>query len=194
MEPKFFATSKQFRNWLEEHHDTADELWVGYYKKEAEQTGISYGESVEEAICFGWIDGLINGIDDETYKRRFTPRKPGSKWSKINKERVEAMTEAEKMTPAGMELVETAKDSGEWEDAYRIGENHDVPPKLKHALQQNETAWTNFQNFSNTNQHVYITLVEDAKTTETKEQRITKVVELAANDLPPYDEDRKRRI
>lgn len=194
MEPKFFASAAEFRSWLTENHDTAEELWVGYYKKDAEQTGIGYGESVEEAICFGWIDGLINGIDDETYKRRFTPRKPGSKWSKINKECVGAMIDAGKMTLAGMELVEAAKESGEWEKAYRVGEDHEIPLELKNALQQNETAWKNFQNFSNTNQHAYITLVTEAKTTETKETRIEKIVELAEKDLPPYDEERKRRI
>ncbi|EMA54552.1 hypothetical protein C450_05835 [Halococcus salifodinae DSM 8989] len=184
----------EFRTWLETNYDATDELWLGYYKKDAEQTGISYNESVEEAICFGWIDGLVNGIDDETYKRRFTPRKPDSKWSKINKERVQAMIENRKMTPAGMELIKAAKESGEWENAYRVGEDHDIPSALKDALQQNEAAWTNFQDFSNTNQYTYITSVEDAKTSETRDARIEKIVGLAAEDLLPYDEDGKRRI
>src|SRR6056297_2963044 len=119
MNPLFFESRNEFRNWLEEHHDTAEELRVGYYKVDAGRSGIGYGESVEEALCFGWIDGLVKGIDDETYTRRFTPRSPDSKWSKANKERVEAMVEAGKITPAGMELVEAAKESGAWANAYR---------------------------------------------------------------------------
>lgn len=194
MEPTFFPSRTEFRDWLEDNHDTTDELWVGYYKKDAEQTGISYGESVEEAICYGWIDGLINGIDDETYKRRFTPRKPDSKWSKTNKERVEQMIDAGKMTPAGMELIEAAKESGEWDDAYRLGEDHTVPPELESALRTNEMAWKNFQNFSNTDQHAFIALVNDAKTTTTKEERIKRTVELAEENLRAYDENNKRRL
>ncbi|WP_129113589.1 YdeI/OmpD-associated family protein [Halegenticoccus tardaugens] len=194
MDPIFFETREAFRDWLEEHHDTRDELWVGYYKADAEQSGIGYDKSVEEAICFGWIDGLINGIDDETYKRRFTPRKPDSKWSKKNKERVKAMMDAGKMTPAGMELVEAAKESGEWEEAYRLADDHEIPDELESALRKNDTAWEHFQAFSNTDQHAFIALVEAAKTAETKQKRIERTVELAEQDLRAYDENNKRRL
>ena len=194
MDPVFFDSRNEFRTWLEEHHDTAEELWVGYYKVDAERSGIGYGESVEEALCFGWIDGLVKGIDDETYTRRFTPRSPDSKWSKANKERVEAMIEAGKMTPAGMELVEAAKESGEWAAAYRLADDHEIPAELEAALRENETAWENFQNFSNTDQHAFIAAVEEAKTDETKQKRIERTVELAAQDLRAYDENNKRRL
>lgn len=194
MNPIFFESRNEFRTWLEENHDTAEELWVGYYKADAERSGIGYGESVEEALCFGWIDGLIKGIDDETYTRRFTPRSPDSKWSKANKERVEAMIEAGKMTPAGMELVEAAKESGEWVDAYRLADDHEIPAELEAALRENEIAWENFQNFSNTDQHAFIAAVEEAKTDETKQKRIERTVELAAQDLRAYDENNKRRL
>ncbi|GAA0253051.1 YdeI/OmpD-associated family protein [Haladaptatus pallidirubidus] len=140
MDPIFFESRDEFRDWLEAHHDTAEELWVGYYKVDAEHSGIGYGESVQEALCFGWIDGQIKGIDGETYTRRFTPRRPDSKWSKANKERVEAMIEAGKMTPTGMELVEAAKESGEWDKAYRLAEDHEIPAELEAALRENETA------------------------------------------------------
>jgi len=194
MDPLFFESRTEFRTWLEEHHDTAAELWVGYYKADAERSGIGYGESVKEALCFGWIDGLIKGIDDETYTRRFTPRSPDSKWSKANKERVEAMIEAGKMTPAGVELVEAAKESGEWADAYRLADNHEIPAELEAALHGNETAWENFRNFSNTDQHAFIAAVEEAKTDETKRKRIDRTVELAAQDLRAYDQNNKRRL
>ncbi|WP_411965041.1 YdeI/OmpD-associated family protein [Haloferax sp. YSMS24] len=194
MDPIFFDSRNEFRTWLEEHHDRAEVLWVGYYKTNAERTGIGYGESVEEALCFGWIDGLVRGIDDETYTRRFTPRRHDSKWSKANKERVEAMVETGKMTPAGMELVEAAKESGEWAAAYRLGDDHEIPAELEAALRENETAWENFQSFSNTDQHAFIVAVEEAKTDETKQKRIERTVELAAQDLRAYDESNKRRL
>jgi uncharacterized protein YdeI (YjbR/CyaY-like superfamily) len=194
MDPIFFESHNEFRSWLEEHHDTAEELWVGYYKADAERSGIGYGESVEEALCFGWIDGLVKGIDDETYTRRFTPRSSDSKWSKANKERVEAMTEAGKMTPAGMELVEAAKESGEWAGAYRLADDHEIPAELEAVLRENETAWENFQNFSNTDQYAFIAAVEEAKTDKTKQKRIERTVELAAQDLRAYDENNKRRL
>lgn len=194
MDPLFFESRDEFRTWLEAHHDTAEELWVGYYKADAERSGIGYGESVEEALCFGWIDGLVEGIDDETYARRFTPRSPDSKWSKANTERVEAMIEAGKMTPDGMELVEAAKESGAWAAAYRPGDDHEVPAELEAALRQNETAWENFQNYSNTDQYAFIAAVEEAKTDETEQKRIERTVELAAQDLRAYDENNERRL
>lgn len=194
MEPIFFTSAEEFRRWLEENYDTVDELWVGYHKKSAEKMGISYGESVEEAICFGWIDGLVNGIDEETYKRRFTPRKPDSKWSKLNRKRVKKMIKAGKMTERGMELVQAAKETGEWEQAYRVGEDHELPPELCKALKKNTEAWNNFNNYSNTNQHVFIARINSAKTEETKQKRIEKTIELAEKNLPPYDKNNKRRI
>jgi uncharacterized protein YdeI (YjbR/CyaY-like superfamily) len=190
----FFDSRNEFHSWLEEHHNTVAELWVGYYKVDAGQSGIGYDESVEEALCFGWIDGLIKGIDDETYTRRFTPRSPDSKWSKANRERVEAMIQAGKMTPAGMELVEAAKETGEWAAAYRLADDHEPPAELEAALRADETAWENFQNFSNTDKYAFIAAVAEAKTDETKQKRIERTVELAAQDLRAYNESNKRRL
>ncbi|MDS0295950.1 YdeI/OmpD-associated family protein [Halogeometricum luteum] len=194
MHPIFFDSREEFREWLEENHDAAEELWIGYYKVDAERSGISYDESVEEAVCYGWIDGLINGIDDTRYKRRFTPRKPDSKWSKKNTERVQKMLDAEKMTPAGMESVEAAKESGEWANAYRLSDDHAIPDALETALQANEAAWKNFRAFSNTDQHAFISLVEAAKTEATKRRRIDRAVELAERNLRAYGRDSTRRL
>lgn len=193
-DPIFFESREAFRTWLEAHHDAVEELWVGYFKADAEQSGIEYGESVEEAICFGWIDGLVHGIDDETYKRRFTPRKPDSKWSKANRERALAMMDAGRMTPAGTKLVEAAKASGEWDDAYRLADDHEVPEELEAALKESETAWANFQEFSNTDQHAFIALFREAKTEETRRKRLKRTVELVEEGLRAFDEDGKRRL
>lgn len=165
MDPVCFASRAEFRTWLEANHDAAGELWVGYYEADADETGVGYGESVEEAVCFGWIDG----IDDGTYERRFTPRKPDSKRSNASKERVGRMVEAGKTTPAGLELVDTAKESGEWDEAYRLADDHEVPDELEAAPKDNEAAWENFQDISNTDRHAFVALVEDAKTESTSD-------------------------
>src|SRR5688500_8627977 len=80
---KFFSTHEKFRQWLERHHDTASELWLGFYRLSARKKGITYAEAVDEALCFGWIDGIRKSIDDESYTNRFTPRKPKSNWSNV---------------------------------------------------------------------------------------------------------------
>ena len=102
MKPTFFATREEFRTWLEEHHDTATELWVGLHKKGSGRPSITWSEAVDEALCFGWIDSVRHGIDDESYMNRFTPRKPNSAWSAINIRRVEELRKQGRMHAAGL--------------------------------------------------------------------------------------------
>lgn len=194
MDAIFFADREEFREWLKDNHDSSDVLWVGYYKTDAQQSGIGYDESVEEAICFGWIDGLINRIDEERYKRRFTPRNPDSRWSKANVDRAERMIVADRMTPAGMALIEAAKSSGAWETAYRLADDPEIPPDLENALKANPTAWEHFQGFSNSDKHAYIVQVRAAKTADTRIRRISNAVELAAKGERAYDENNRSRL
>jgi uncharacterized protein YdeI (YjbR/CyaY-like superfamily) len=102
MKPTFFATPAEFRSWLEKHHDQETELWVGFYKKGSGKPSITWAESVDEALCFGWIDSVRRSIDEVSYTNRFTPRKPASNWSAINIERVEELRAAGQMHPAGL--------------------------------------------------------------------------------------------
>ena len=193
-EPIFFEDRDAFRAWLEANHDSTDVLWVGYHKVDADRSGIGYAESVEEALCFGWIDGLVHGIDDEMYTRRFTPRKPDSNWSAANVDRAEAMIDAGRMTPAGMALVEAAKASGAWDSAYRLADDHEVPEELEAALRESDTAWANFQEYSNTDKHAFIALFREAKTEETRQRRLKRTVELIEQGLRAYDEENRQRL
>src|SRR5687767_5189624 len=102
MKPIHFSTAAEFRKWLEEHHARASELWVVFYKKGSGKGGMTYSEAVDEALCFGWIDGLLKGIDAERFMQRFTPRKVASTWSNLNIERVKRLIAAGKMHPAGL--------------------------------------------------------------------------------------------
>ena len=102
MKPVFFATAHEFRAWLEEHHDTATELWMGLYKKGSGRPSITWPEAVDEALCFGWVDSVRQRIDDESYMNRFTPRKPTSNWSAVNISRVQELTKQRRMRAAGL--------------------------------------------------------------------------------------------
>ena len=110
----YFDTSTEWRAWLAEHGQNASEIWLGLYKKGGDKTGITYEESVQEALCYGWIDGLTKRVDDISYKIRFTPRKPKGNWSASNIARVELLIKNGKMTPAGLVHIEAAKDDGRW--------------------------------------------------------------------------------
>jgi uncharacterized protein YdeI (YjbR/CyaY-like superfamily) len=107
--PRFFRTQSELAAWLERNHDTAEELWVGYYKKSTGRDGITWPESVDEALCFGWIDSVRKGIDNERYMNRFTPRRPGSNWSAKNIKRARELIELGLMRPAGRNAFEARR-------------------------------------------------------------------------------------
>ncbi|HSJ51519.1 MAG TPA: bacteriocin-protection protein, partial [Actinomycetota bacterium] len=112
MQARFFRTPAEFRRWLERHHAEASELPVGLIKKGSHRRGITYAQALDEALCFGWIDGVTHGLDDERYVVRFTPRRRGSNWSDPNIERVRRLTEEGRMHPAGLEAFERRKEAG----------------------------------------------------------------------------------
>src|SRR4030042_3901104 len=116
--PKHFKNRGEFRKWLEKNHAKKTELWILFYKVRTNKKSVRYAEAVEEALCFGWIDGILKRIDDEKHAQRFTPRNPKSIWSKVNKERAKRMINEGKMTNAGLIKIKDAKKSGWWQNAY----------------------------------------------------------------------------
>src|SRR3989339_834768 len=140
MEPLFFHGSKEFRKWLEKNHETEKELIVGYYKKETGKPSMIWSESVDQALCFGWIDGIRRSIDTESFCIRFTPRRSGSNWSKVNIKKVEELQEAGLMTPAGLELFNNRKDKSG--DSYSY-ENlpASLSPEMDKLFRKNKSAW-----------------------------------------------------
>ena len=120
--PRFFPTPPDLRAWFEEHHDTAAELWVGYYKKATGLPGITWPESVDEALCYGWIDGIRKSVDDESYKIRFTPRRKRSHWSARNLGRMNHLIEAGLVTEAGLAAYRARDPGNEKRAAYERGE------------------------------------------------------------------------
>jgi uncharacterized protein YdeI (YjbR/CyaY-like superfamily) len=181
----YFKNREDWREWLEKNHADAKEAWLIHYRKHVGKPGVQQREAVEEAICFGWIDGKLKRIDEERYALRFSPRKTNSVWSRINKDTAERMIESGLMTKVGLEKIEAAKKSGSWDKAYTNRERERMPRDLKAALMSNERAWTNFQRFANSYWNMYVGWVTGAKAIETRRKRINEVVKRSAVNKKP---------
>jgi uncharacterized protein YdeI (YjbR/CyaY-like superfamily) len=180
---QFYARDRQeWRAWLQAHHATAPGVWLVYYKKESGKPRVAYADAVEEALCFGWIDSRPNALDDERYMQLFSPRKPKSPWSKLNKERVERLIAQGLMTPAGLEKIELAKRNGTWEQ-YDTIEDLTVPDDLAAALAANADAQRYFDTFPASSKKNILWWITSAKKPETRQKRVEETVRLAAQNL-----------
>ena len=131
-----FAGPAELEAWLEEYHESAG-IWLKIAKKGAPEPSVTYAEALELALCFGWIDSQKRGFDKTHFLQRFTPRRPRGRWSKINREKAEALIESEKMRPSGLAEVDAAKADGRWEAAYEGARTAKVPPDLQRELEAN---------------------------------------------------------
>lgn len=173
---KFYAKNRQeWHEWLDENHDKAKGIWLIYYKKNSDKPRVEYDEAVEEALVFGWIDSKVNNLDDIRYMQIFTPRKPGSKWSKTNKARVNKLIQNGSMHPAGMEKVNVAKKDGSWTFLDDI-EDMIIPEDLKRSLKQNIKAESNFETFSDSSRKQILYWIASAKRADTRQRRIKKTL------------------
>jgi len=174
-----------WRDWLQSNHQLKKEIWLVYYKKHTGIERIPYDDAVEEALCFGWIDSIVKRVDDETYVQKFSPRKPRSIWSALNKERVGKMIKSGLMTKAGLEKIKDAKKSGKWDETYTSKKVVETPSDLTIALSKNKVASTNFLNFADSYKNMYINWVNSAKKEETRQRRIMEVVNRASKNTKP---------
>jgi len=175
-----FATARAFADWLAEHHATTDGIWVRFAKKGSGVASATYLEVLEEALCWGWIDGQARRIDDVWYVQKFTPRRARSIWSKINCARVTALIEAGRMKPAGLAEIERAKKDGRWERAYDSPSNAAVPEDLAAALARNKRASAFFAELDSRNRYAILHRIQTAKKPETRARRIADFVAMLA--------------
>lgn len=168
----------EWRDWLSQNHASRPEIWLVYFKKGSGRESIGYGESVEEALCFGWVDGLIRRIDEKRYVRRFTPRKDKSRWSASNRKRVERLIEAGRMTAVGQANVDAAKASGRWLEADRPVLPNEPPPELARELAKNPRAREVFDRLAPSHRKQYIGWVATAKREATRLRRARESVAL----------------
>jgi uncharacterized protein YdeI (YjbR/CyaY-like superfamily) len=177
-EERYFADRKDWRTWLIENHETEQEIWLVYYKKDSGKPSILYDDSVEEALCFGWVDSIIRRIDAVRFARKFTPRKAVSKWSEINKKRAEKMIEAGKMMPAGMAKVEEAKKSGRWFKTPVTKKELTLSSCFREALAGNKKALACFNRLAPSYKRNAVAWVESAKREETRKRRLAEFIGL----------------
>jgi uncharacterized protein YdeI (YjbR/CyaY-like superfamily) len=174
--------------WLEEHHTTETEVWLVYWKKAAGKQSIAWAEAVEVALRYGWIDGLIRTLDDERYMQRWTPRRPKSKWSLVNKNIALRLIADGRMSPAGLATVEAAKASGEWDRAYTVQKATPLPADLKEAIGRNPEAKEGARRLSRTRHERWLAWL-DGTEGPTRTRRINRIVRaLASRDFAALDE------
>jgi uncharacterized protein YdeI (YjbR/CyaY-like superfamily) len=171
-----FAGPAELEAWLEENHVSSEGLWLEIAKKGAAETSITYGEALELALCFGWIDSQKRGFDETHFLQRFTPRRPRGRWSKINREKAEALIEAGRMRPAGLAEVDAARADGRWEAAYAGQRTAKVPPDLQAELDANPAAAEFFASLDSANRYAILYRLDEAKRPETRERRLRKFV------------------
>ncbi|MFC1935792.1 YdeI family protein [Chloroflexota bacterium] len=177
----YFTSRDEWRAWLEQHHATEKEAWLVHYKKHTGKPGIPYEDAVEEALCFGWIDGLLRSIDVEKYALRYSPRRRNAVWSESNKKRAERMIALGQMTQVGLAKIRQAKGNGEWHNTT-LREMLVIPPDLKKTLAANQAAEWGFQELSPSRRRQFIWWVTSAKRKETRKRRIDEIIRLIENN------------
>lgn len=177
-----FKTADAFQKWLAKHHHTVDGILIRFFKKESRVQSITYKEAVDEALCYGWIDGRANKFDAESWIQKFTPRRPKSIWSKRNVDNIERLTALQKMKPAGLEEVAKAKADGRWAKAYDAPKDMQLPADFMEALSKNEKARAFFDTLNKTNRYAIGWRLQTAKKQETKEKRIKTIIEMLSNE------------
>ncbi len=173
---------KEWRHWLQLHHQTKVGVWLVYYKKHTGKPRVSYDDAVEEALCFGWIDSKPNKIDEDRFMQLFTPRKKGSPWSALNKRRVEKLANQELIIKAGWESIQSAKEDGSWNLLDDV-EKLIIPIDLAEALANYPNASEHFHQFSDSVKKAILWWIKSAKQTSTRSKRILQTAEMASHNL-----------
>jgi uncharacterized protein YdeI (YjbR/CyaY-like superfamily) len=177
--PIFFKSPQEFYDWLKEHHETESEVYVGFFKTHTGKRAMSWSEAVDQALCWGWIDTRTNGIDEDRYMQRFTPRRPGSNWSKINVEKVATLKEAGLMRPAGIAAFEKRSDDKTGVYSFER-ENATLPAEYEEQLRANPAAAEYFDARPPWYRRTAIHLIMSAKREETRLKRLAQLIEDSA--------------
>ncbi len=181
-----FASREAWEAFLEGQHATSQGLWLKLAKKGSGIESVTYDQAVEVALCYGWIDGQVRKFDGDYYLQRFTPRRPRSRWSKVNREKATELIERGEMKAAGLREVERAKADGRWDAAYDPPSTATVPEDLQRELEKNERARSFFSELDSRNRYAILYQIQDAKRPETRARRIAKYVAMLAEQEKPY--------
>jgi uncharacterized protein YdeI (YjbR/CyaY-like superfamily) len=171
-----FEDRRAWEHWLEAEHHASDGVWLKIARKGSSATTVSYAEALEEALRYGWIDAQTAAHDESFWLKRFTPRGPRSKWSAINRNKATALIEQDRMTPAGLAVVEAAKQDGRWDAAYASPRTATIPDDFQRALDENPAANDFFASLGSTHRYSFLYRIADAKRPETRARRIREYV------------------
>jgi uncharacterized protein YdeI (YjbR/CyaY-like superfamily) len=180
----FFAEPSGWRRWLERHHDTATEVWVGLYKKSSGKPSVTWPEAVDQALCFGWIDGVRKSIDATSYKNRFTPRRPGSNWSAVNVRRVQELADLGLMHPAGLKAFEARREDRSGVYSYEQRHLARLEPAYEQKLRASKKAWAYFQASPPSYRTAAIWWIVSAKQEATRLRRLDQLIKHSKEGRP----------
>jgi uncharacterized protein YdeI (YjbR/CyaY-like superfamily) len=179
---KSFSSSKQWKEWLAMNYATFDNgIWLRIFKKDSGEKTITYDEALDEALCFGWIDGQKKTNDEKSWLQKFTPRRSKSIWSKRNKARVALLIEEKRMQPSGLKEIETAKKDGRWDKAYDSPSQMEIPFDFLAILEKDRQAYEFFKTLNKANIYAIAWRLQTAKTLETREKRMRVLLEMMKN-------------
>lgn len=181
-----FESTEAFEAWLGENHAVSPSIWLKLRKKGPGIVALDYAQALDVALCYGWIDGQKAKFDDQWWLQRFTPRKPSSKWSKVNRDKVAALIEQGRMHPPGQAEIDRAKADGRWEAAYDGAKTATVPNDLAAALTADPAAAAYFETLDRQNRYAILYRIQDAKKAETRARRIEKYVAMLAKSEKLY--------
>lgn len=181
-----FDSQASWESWLAEHHAASPGLWLKLAKRDSGYTSVSYAEAVESALCYGWIDSQKASSDDKFWLQRFTPRRPRSKWSQINRSKAEELIAQGRMQPAGLQEVERARADGRWDAAYASQSEMQVPDDFRLALEQDERARIFFAELDRANRYAILYRLQDAKRPKTRARRIAQFVVMLSENRKLY--------
>ncbi len=188
MAPTFFKTPPALRRWFNAHHATRTELWIGFYKKDSGRGGVVYKQALDEALCFGWIDGLARGVDDVCYMQRFTPRRPRSNWSAVNIARMHALIDEGRAQPAGVAAFERRTADRSVVYSYEQRRTATLSPAERRAVKANPAAWSFFEAQPPSYKRTVAWWIQSAKKPETRTRRLAALIDCSARGqlVPPF--------
>ncbi len=185
MKHLYCKTPQEWRKWLKKNHDQESLVWLVFFKKDSGKPSLQYQEALDEALCYGWIDSILKKLDEDSYVRKFTPRKPHSNWSATNKKRVQELIDAKKMTRWGLAKIEAARENGMWEKEDRPQINLDLPEELNAAFAKEPNARDYFETLAPSHKKQYIAWIATAKRPETRVNRVQKAIKMLNTKQKP---------
>lgn len=173
---RLFKSQAAWHAWLEKNHEDPDGIWVHFAKKNSSVVTVAYDDALETALCFGWIDGQLRTHDENTFVRKFTPRRARSIWSKVNREKAARLIKSGRMQPAGLRAIERARAGGEWESAYDSSRTASVSPEFQKALDKSKPAAAFFAKLNGANRYAVLWRIQTARSAEVRAKRIADII------------------